>query len=607
MPSASVMNLMPGSLRNTLRVALLALVALPFSSYAAQVRPVAWKTSWNEALFAQAAREHRLVLLDLHAVWCHWCHVMDEETYADPKVRTLIGQRYLAVSIDADSDPSLSSRYGDWGWPATIVLAADGTEIVKRRGFIPPAQMASLLQAIIDDPTPGPSVRIAVPVSNARATGLTDQERIALLKPYEALYDAEHGGWGTIHKFLDAPTLEYTFTLLSNEKASALAARRARQTLDANLNLIDPVWGGVYQYSDEANWKSPHFEKLLAFQADDLRLYSQAYAQWQDPKYLKAALALRAYLVSFLASPEGAFYVSQDADLSAEVSGREYYRHDEAARRRLGIPRIDTHRYARENGWAIRALCEFHDVTADAQALAQAQHAADWVLGNRALAGGGFRHDASDRGGPYLEDTVSMGEAFLALYRSSGERRWLNHSRAAMTFIATNFTDPAGGYISASAPKGAHGVFRQTIRAIDQNAAVVRLANRLRWYTGDTHYKTLAQHGMKYLIAAAAVAPDELHAEVLAADAELAGAPIHITVVGAKSDPAAQALHASALKYPAEYLQVDWWDRAEGPLPNREIRYPRLARAAAFACTPSSCSTPVFEAPGIAAAVRRAL
>jgi hypothetical protein len=155
-----VISGMPCSLRSTLRVALFALLATPFSSHAAQtVPPVAWKTQWNQTLFAQAAREHRFVLLDLHAVWCHWCHVMDEETYADPKVRTLIGQRYVAVSIDADSDPNLTSRYGDWGWPATIVLAADGTEIVKRRGFIPAAQMASLLQAIIDDPTPGPRAR----------------------------------------------------------------------------------------------------------------------------------------------------------------------------------------------------------------------------------------------------------------------------------------------------------------------------------------------------------------------------------------------------------------------------------------------------------------
>ena len=117
-----------------------------------------WQTQWSEALFAQAAREHRFVLLDLHAVWCHWCHVMDAQTYSDRSVIALIGARYVAVSVDADSDPALASRYGDWGWPATIVLAPDGTEIVKRRGFIPPAQMAALLQAIIDDPTPGPSV-----------------------------------------------------------------------------------------------------------------------------------------------------------------------------------------------------------------------------------------------------------------------------------------------------------------------------------------------------------------------------------------------------------------------------------------------------------------
>ena len=109
--------------------------------------PIAWRTQWSDAVFAQASKDHRFVILDLHAVWCHWCHVMDEQTYGDPKVQALISKRYVAVSVDADSDPDLSSRYGDWGWPATIVLAADGSEIVKRRGYIPPEQMASLLQA----------------------------------------------------------------------------------------------------------------------------------------------------------------------------------------------------------------------------------------------------------------------------------------------------------------------------------------------------------------------------------------------------------------------------------------------------------------------------
>src|SRR6202046_4767929 len=139
--------------------------------------PISWQSRWGDAVFAQAAKEHRFVILDLHAVWCHWCHVMDEKTYSDAKVQGLIAQRYVAVSVDADSDPDLNSRYGDWGWPATIVLAADGTEIVKRRGYIPPEQMVALLQAIIDDPSPGPSVAAPVVIAEGSGSRLAPRRR----------------------------------------------------------------------------------------------------------------------------------------------------------------------------------------------------------------------------------------------------------------------------------------------------------------------------------------------------------------------------------------------------------------------------------------------
>jgi hypothetical protein len=102
---------------------------------------IGWQ-SWNDDVFQQAHAQERFVLLDLEAIWCHWCHVMDETTYQDRDVGRLIAQKYIAVRVDQDSDPALSARYQDYGWPATIVLAADGTEIVKRRGYLPPAQMA---------------------------------------------------------------------------------------------------------------------------------------------------------------------------------------------------------------------------------------------------------------------------------------------------------------------------------------------------------------------------------------------------------------------------------------------------------------------------------
>src|SRR5579862_4738204 len=195
---------MPTLLR-LLFAALAAGVSLRAAATPAAPAPIAWRGSLSPALFAQATREHRFVLLDLHAVWCHWCHVMDEETYSNAAVRRLIAQRYLPVGVDADSDPALASRYGEWGWPATIVLAADGTEIVKRRGFIPPQQMASLLQAIIDDPTPGPSVQPAAPLASGPAV-LGAAQRTAFRTTYEGAYDTAHGGWGSGQKFIDAPT-----------------------------------------------------------------------------------------------------------------------------------------------------------------------------------------------------------------------------------------------------------------------------------------------------------------------------------------------------------------------------------------------------------------
>ena len=94
---------------------------------------------WSDSVFAQAKREGRFVLLDLGTVWCHWCHVMEEVTYQDPAVIELVNKRYIAVRVDADGRPDLSNRYEDYGWPATIVFNGDGGEIVKRRGYLPPA------------------------------------------------------------------------------------------------------------------------------------------------------------------------------------------------------------------------------------------------------------------------------------------------------------------------------------------------------------------------------------------------------------------------------------------------------------------------------------
>lgn len=110
-------------------------VLLPRASLAEETpsAQIPWQP-WSNEVFARAEKEHRFVLLDLGAVWCHWCHVMEDITYRDPKVIALIRQRYIAVRVDQDARPDLSNRYEDYGWPATVVFNFDGSEIVKRQG-----------------------------------------------------------------------------------------------------------------------------------------------------------------------------------------------------------------------------------------------------------------------------------------------------------------------------------------------------------------------------------------------------------------------------------------------------------------------------------------
>jgi uncharacterized protein YyaL (SSP411 family) len=590
---------------------LLALISNPISIRASAQehspgkQPLNWQ-AWSDKAFADAKREHRFVLLDLEAVWCHWCHVMDANTYSDPAVIKLLRSHYIVVKADQDSRPDLSTRYEDFGWPATIVFDAAGHEIVKRQGYLAPDEMASMLQAIIDDPSPGPSVRAAAKLTIPANAILASAVRSKLTQNYLAGYDAKYGSWGTDQKYLDWDSVEYSM-MLARRDGNAQAGRMARQTLDEQLHLLDPAWGGVYQYSTDGDWNSPHFEKIMQMQAENLRIYSLAYAQWQDPKYLHAAQEIRRYLKTFLTSPEGAFYTSQDADVIEGHHSADYFALDDAHRRAQGVPRVDKHIYARENGWAINGLAALYAATGDASVLDSAITATRWIVANRGLPGGGFRHGASDANGPYLGDTLAMERAFLSLYGATADRAWLTDAEAAMKFIDANFSDKQGaGFDSSKAP---------TDRAYaphperDENIAVARAANLLFHITADEADKKIAERAMRY-VAAEPIVFRLPAASPLGADFELTNEPLHLTIVGRKDDPAAKALFDQALRYPSSYKRLEWWDPSQGAagrLPNPDVQYPSLKVSAAFICTSRTCSPPVYKAADLPAKIDRLL
>src|SRR5262249_28341401 len=161
----------------------------------------------------------------------------------------------------------------------------------------------------------------------------------------------------------------------------------------------------LFQYSDGGDWDHPHFEKLAQFQAEAMRVYAEAYRRFRDPADLAAARDIHRYVRAFLTSPDGASYVSQDADLVAAEHSGEYYALDDAGRRARGVPRVDRHLYARETGWMAVAYAAMYAATGEPSFRDEAEAAARWIRSERSTPSGAYRHDAADEAGPYLGDT----------------------------------------------------------------------------------------------------------------------------------------------------------------------------------------------------------
>ncbi len=594
-------------LKNTIAMPLIIVLAVLFSASLQANESVGntgvkWQ-GWTKDLFEKARAQNKFILLDLEAVWCHWCHVMEEKTYGNAKVQALLKKQYITVRVDQDGAPDLSSRYGDWGWPATIIFAPDGTEIVKLSGYIPAPRMAFLLQAIIDDPSPGPSALAQAKIVASTTSHLSPSQHTFLRGNYEAVYDEKYGGWGQVQKYIHTDSMQ--LALADAEAGDVRAKKMARQTLDAALVLFDPAWGGVYQYSDERDWKSPHFEKIMSYQADYMRHYAKAYALWGDARYLQAVKNIDRYLKTILTSPDGTFYTSQDADLNKRVDGHKFYALDAKARAKAGMPRIDKNVYTRENAWAIRGLLALYNVTNDQDVLRRALKAANWIVKNHRLEKGGYSHGKNDRGGPFLGDNLAMGQAGLDLYAATGERRWLVVAQQVGRFIDKHFKHESAGYDTAKSSAANVGVFSKSVRQLEENMQLARFANLLYRYHGDKKYLAMAEHVMRYLTAENVTNQRRFLAGVLLADREMATEPVHITIVGAKGDRRSQVLHEAGRKYAAQYKRLDWWDVKEGPLSNPDVQYPELDKPAAFACAAQICSLPVFTAKDLTKAVHR--
>ncbi len=327
----------------------------------AKHQPVEWQ-QWGEDAFAQAAAEDKPILLDIGAVWCHWCHVMDRESYEDAETAKVINDHFVAVKVDRDERPDVDTRYqaavsaisGQGGWPLTAFLTPDGKPFFGGTYFPPEDRhgrpsfrrvLLTMAEAFQDrrsevDESAGSVMRaIEHNESFMGRSGNPGPELVAkLVSSALKQFDARSGGFGSQPKFPHSGAIDLLLDSASRV-STGVGAESAKTAAMVTLQkmskggIYDHLAGGFHRYSVDDRWVVPHFEKMAYDNSELLKNYVHAFQTFVDPECARVAREMIQWIDEWLSDRErGGFYASQDADYSLDDDGDYFtWTRDEAA------------------------------------------------------------------------------------------------------------------------------------------------------------------------------------------------------------------------------------------------------------------------------------
>jgi len=317
--------------------------------------PVNWKP-WSDQVFEEATQEDKLVIISIGYSSCHWCHVMEEETFEDEKVAEIMNKDFISIKVDREERPDVDQVYmtavqlmtGNGGWPLNVIVLPNGKPIYGGT-YHTNVQWGQVLQKVNklykDDP------KKANEYADMVAGGIQD---VNLIKPSEAIgnlstavlheaitqwktnWDLKWGGNSGAQKFMLPGNLDFLmqYGVLSDDSD---ALSHVKNTLDQMTRggIYDHVAGGFYRYSTDSQWNIPHFEKMLYDNAQLISLYSQAFTLFKDPAYKQIALETIAFLQKEMKNSDGGYFAAIDADSEGE-EGKYYVWTDEELTNHIG-------------------------------------------------------------------------------------------------------------------------------------------------------------------------------------------------------------------------------------------------------------------------------
>ncbi len=353
------------------------------SSYlrSARHQPVRWH-AWGEAAFARAQAEDKPILLDIGAVWCHWCHVMDRESYEDAEIAALINDLFVAVKVDRDERPDVDARYqaavsaisGQGGWPLTAFLTPDGrpyfgsTYIPRDDRYGRPGMgrvllaMAQVWRERRDEALETAGSVMAAIEHNETFSGRSGATSLAVVDKIAdsivAQFDPRNGGFGSQPKFPHPAALDLLLEVAIN-RGNEKAREAFKATLEkmARGGVYDQLAGGFHRYSVDERWAVPHFEKMIYDNTELLRNYVHGYQSFVREDFLLIAKEIVAWLDATMTDRErGGFYGSQDADVGLDDDGDYFTWTLDEARAVLGGEEL----VFAEKYWDIGELGDMH-------------------------------------------------------------------------------------------------------------------------------------------------------------------------------------------------------------------------------------------------------
>jgi len=307
-------------------------------------QPVHWHP-WSSEAFAMAKAGDRPILLDIGAVWCHWCHVMDGESYEDASLASYLNDHFVCVKVDRDERPDVDARYqravqaltGQGGWPLTAFLTPDGQVFYGGTYFPPDGKFGrpgfrSVLAQVLHvyqsqrDRVAGQALALTRALEESldeTAPGAID---LAILpqgaEAMAGVFDSRNGGFGSQPKFPHPAALRFLLGRW-HDTGDRVAREIVERTLDgmARGGFHDQLGGGFHRYSVDARWIVPHFEKMASDNAELLRAYLDGYAAFGTARYAEVARGVVRWIREVLADPDGGYGASQDADVGLEDDG----------------------------------------------------------------------------------------------------------------------------------------------------------------------------------------------------------------------------------------------------------------------------------------------